>query len=80
MKQLGNCIVGDMVQVERYTARWMQVRLNPGVYYRRESIFEESFRKVKGLFTALDLGEFIAIRFNDKDDVTAFHRTHHEYL
>jgi len=80
MKQLGHEIVGDIIKVDSYTSDWAQVRLNPGVFYRRYEQFIKGYNSVKGLYVELDMGQFISIRFSDKNDVTTFHRLHHEYI
>jgi len=80
MKQQGRAIVGDIVKVDSYTSKWMQVKLHPSVFYRRYDAFDNGFKTVKGLYAELDLGQFVAIRFTEKSDVTDFHRMHHEYL
>lgn len=80
MKQQGKCIVGDPISVDDYTADWHSVRLHPMTFYRRLDEFEAGFKKVKGLYTELDLGQYIVVRFSDKEDLTAFHRMHHEYI
>lgn len=80
MKQQGRCLTGDPIRVDSYTADWMSVRLHPTTFYRRLAEFEEGFTKVKGLYAEIDMGQFILIKFSEKEDVTAFHRRHHEYL
>jgi hypothetical protein len=80
MKQQGRCLTGDPIRLDSYTADWMTVRLHPTTFYRRLEEFEEGFKKVKGLYAEIDMGQFILIKFSEKDDVTAFHRRHHEYL
>ena len=80
MKQQGRCLTGDPIRVDSYTADWMTVRLHPITFYRRLEEFEEGFKKVKGLYAEIDMGQFVLIKFSEKDDVTAFHRRHHEYL
>jgi len=80
MKQQGKLIVGDSIRVESYTRHWNQVRLHPSTFYRRLESFEKGFETVKGLYTHIDLGQFISVRFSEKDDLTTFHRLHHEYL
>lgn len=80
MKQKGHCIVGDIVSVDSFTSNWLSVKLHPATFYRRMNEFQESFKLVKGLYAELDLGQYVVIRFSEKDDVTAFHRCHHEYL
>lgn len=80
MKQQGKCIVGDPIAVDSYTSDWMAVRLHPTIFYRRFDEFQKGFKQVKGLYAELDLGQFISIRFSEKEDVTNFHRLHHEYL
>lgn len=80
MKQIGKCITGDPIRVGGYTADWMSVRMHPTIYYRRQEEIIESLKKTKGLYAEIDQGQFVVIRFSEKDDVTAFHRKHHEYL
>lgn len=80
MKQKGRAIVGDDIKVDSYTSNWTQVRVHPLVFYRRYDEFANGFKKVKGLYAELDQGQFISIRFSDKNDLTAFHRMHHEYI
>lgn len=80
MKQQGREIMGDSVKVENYTNKWLQVRLHPIVFYRRYEAFATGFKKVKGLYAEIDMGQCVVIRFTDKSDVTEFHRMHHEYI
>ena len=80
MKQQGRCIVGDHVRVDSYTSDWLSVRVHPCIFYRRNDEFHKGFKTVKGLYTELDMGQFIVIRFSEKEDVTSFHRRHHEYI
>lgn len=80
MKQNGKCITGDPIRVDSYTAGWMYVRMHPTSYYRRQDEIYKSLEKTKGLYAEIDLGQFVVIRFAEKDDVTAFHRKHHEYI
>ncbi len=80
MKQQGRCIVGNQISVDNYTADWLSVRLHPTTYYRRHDQFQEGLDTVRGLYAELDLGQFVVLRFSDKDDMTAFHRRHHEYV
>lgn len=80
MKQDGKCIVGDPVSVDSYTSHWTSIRLHPAVFYRRHEEFQAGFKDVKGLYAELDMGEFVIIRFSEKEDVTSFHRRHHMYI
>lgn len=80
MKQQGKCIVGDPVRIDSYTAGWPSVRLHPTTFYRRQDEIQEGFNSVKGLYTEIDMGQYIVIKFSEKDDLTAFHRRHHTYL
>ena len=80
MKQVGQCITGDPVVVDAYTSTWMSVRMHPASYYRRQTEIIKSLEKSRGFYTEIDMGEFVVIRFSEKDDVTEFHRCHHEYL
>ena len=80
MKQVGNCIIGNLTSVDRFTAEWMSVKLHPATFYRRMDQFQESLKSVKGLYAEMDLGEYVVIRFSEKEDVTSFHRKHHEYV
>jgi hypothetical protein len=80
MKQKGRAITGDDIKVSSYTNDWVHVRVHPIVFYRRYETFAKGFKSVKGLYAELDLGQFVSIRFSDKNDLTAFHRLHHEYI
>jgi hypothetical protein len=80
MKQNGKCLVGDPVRLERFTADWMSVKLHPTTFYRRLDEFYEGFSSSKGLYTEIDCGQYVLIRFSDKEDLTAFHRRHHSYI
>ena len=80
MKQQGRCIVGDPIRLDNYTSDWMSVKLHPTTYYRRHDAFQETLNNIKGVYAELDFGQFILIRFSDKDDLTTFHRHHHEYV
>lgn len=80
MKQKGKCIVGDIIRVDRFTSDWLNVKLHPATYYRRIDQFQDGFEKMKGIYTELDLGQYVSIRFSEKDDLTEFHRMHHAYI
>jgi hypothetical protein len=80
MKQLGKCIIGEHRVVDSYTTDWMSVKLHPTTYYRRQEDIQPTLDNIKGLYAELDMGQYIILRFSDKDDVTAFHRNHHEYI
>jgi hypothetical protein len=80
MKQQGRCIIGDPISVDSYTTDWLSVRLHPTTFYRRYDEFQRGLKTVKGLYAELDFGQFIILRFSEKDDMTAFHRRHHEYV
>ncbi len=80
MKQKGNFIIGDPVKVDRYTADWLSVHLHPTTYYRHLERFDKGFAKVKGLCAEIDNGFAIVIRFSHKEDLTEFHRLHHDYI
>ena len=80
MIQKGNELTGNDISVDSYTTHWSQIRVHPLVFYRRYDKFVEGFKQVKGLFAELDQGQFVSIRFSNKDDLTTFHRIHHEYI
>lgn len=80
MKQQGKCITGDPIRVDSFTTGWMSVRMHPTSYYRRQEEIQENLLRSKGLYAEIDQGQFVVIRFAEKDDVTAFHRRHHEYI
>jgi len=80
MKQQGRCIVGDPISVDNYTTDWLSVRLHPTTFYRRYDEFQRGLNTVKGLYAELDFGQFVILRFSEKDDMTAFHKRHHEYV
>lgn len=80
MKQQGKCIIGDQVSVDNFTSDWLSVKIHPSTFYRRQEQIHNGFQNVRGLYAELDLGQYIVIRFSNKDDMTEFHRLHHEYL
>lgn len=80
MKQQGKCLIGDPIRLERFTADWLGVKLHPTTFYRRLDEFQDSFMENKGLHAEIDCGQYVLIRFSEKDDLTAFHRRHHPYL
>jgi hypothetical protein len=80
MKQQGRCIVGDPISIDSYTSDWVSVRLHPATFYRRHEEIQQGLDTVKGLYVEIDLGQFVVIRFSEKDDMTAFHRRHHGYV
>jgi hypothetical protein len=80
MKQQGKCIVGDPVKINNLTRDWETVRIHPLVFYRRQDTFLDGLKASKGLHACVDMGQFILIRFSDKEDLTAFYRRHHEYV
>lgn len=80
MKKIKNSIVGDPVQVDAYTSKWQEIHLSPEVFYRRYDQFQKSMENLKGLYAEIDMGKLVYIRFSEKDDLTTFHRIHHEYI
>ena len=80
MKQLGNCITGDPIRVDSFTSDWMSVKLHPSTYYRRQEDFLDSLQKLTGLYAKIDMRQYVIIKFSNKDDLTSFHRYHHEYI
>jgi len=80
MKLQGKCLVGDSVSLDSYTSEWMSVRLHPSVYYRRIDELHKGLDTAKGLYTEIDMGQYVVIRFSEKSDITAFHKRHNEYI
>ena len=80
MKQLGCEIIGDAIKVDSYTSGWLQVKLHPIVFYRRYEEFVNSFEHLTGLYAEIEFNDFVVIRFSNKEDMTTFHRIHHEYI
>ncbi len=80
MKQQGKCIVGDPISVDGYTADWMSVRVHPTTFYRRQEAIQQTLDTIKGLYAEIDMGQYVLLRFSEKEDVTRFHRNHHEYI
>lgn len=80
MRQQGKSIVGDSRVLDSYTTDWMSVKMHPTTYYRRLDEIRTTLEKGKGLYVELDLGQYILLRFSEKDDVTSFHREHHAYI
>lgn len=80
MKKQGNCIVGDPVIVDRNTADWLTVKLHPITFYRRFEEFQDGLEESKGLYTHIDVGPYVVVKFLEKEDMTAFFRRHHAYI
>lgn len=80
MKQQGRCITGDPIRVNNFTADWLSVRLHPATFFRRYDSFQEGLEQVKGLYAELDFGQYVLLRFSNKEDLTSFHKRHHEYI
>jgi len=80
MKRQGQCIVGDPIQVDDYTSDWASIRIHPSVFYRRQDELQKGFKSVKGLYAEIDMGQFVVVRFSEPEDMTAFHKRHHEYI
>ncbi len=80
MKQKGNCLIGDPIVLDNFTSNWDSVRLHPAIFYRRIEQFQKGLKRVKGLYVKIDMGQFITIRFSEKDDLTEFYKLHHEYV
>ena len=80
MRQSGKCIIGETRAIDSYTSDWDSVRICPTVYYRRLSDFQDTLNNIEGMYTELDLGQYILIRFSNKDDLTKFHRCHHSFI
>ena len=80
MKQQGKLIVGDPIKINSLTREWETVRIHPLVFYPRYDIFVDGLKNSKGLHACVDMGQYVMIRFSDKDDLTAFYRRHHEYV
>jgi len=80
VKKVGKCITGDMCRVDSYTQDWFPVKMHPSTYYRRMDEIGETLQKSKGLYTELDLGQFVLLRFSEKDDLTSFYKKHHDHV
>jgi hypothetical protein len=80
MKQIGKCIVGDPVRLDNYTSTWNTVKVHPGIFYRKMKEFEDGLELTKDLYAEIDMGQYVLIRFREKEDLTAFHRRHNAYL
>jgi hypothetical protein len=80
MKKQGNFVTGDPVRLDKFTGSWATVKLHPAVFYRRIDQFHDSLNSVRGLYTEIDTGECVMIRFSEKDDLAAFYKTHNQYV
>lgn len=80
MKINGKCVTGDPVLIDRYTSDWMSIRIHPNTFYRRMDVFQKGLDKTRGYHAEIDVGPFVYVRFTEKEDLTEFHRMHHEYL
>lgn len=79
VKQKGMRIIGDLVRVDDYTSDWASVRLHPTTYYRRLDEIESALCKSRNMYTQMDFGDYILIRFADNDDLTSFYKFNYEY-
>ena len=72
MRQSGKCIIGNQVCVDNYTAGWPSVKIHPSSFYQKYDRY--NFKSIKGLYTYLDFGQYVVVRFSDEDDLISFTR------
>ena len=80
MKQQGNCITGDPILLENFTSGWHSVKLHPALFYRREDSIKTILKNSRGFYVEIDMGEYVLIKFSEKDDLTEFYRLNNEYI
>jgi hypothetical protein len=80
MKTSGRCVVGDTVDLDRYTSDWLSLRIHPVTFYRLLDEIRTTLSTVVGLYTEIDDGDFVWIRFSDRNDLIEFRKVYHEYL
>jgi hypothetical protein len=80
MKQIGHFVTGNFSSVDDYTSDWFTVKLHPCTFYRRIEEINITLDNVTGLYTKLDTGNNVVVRFSEKEDLTEFHRIHHAYI
>jgi hypothetical protein len=80
MKQKGNCVTGDPIRLDKYTAGWLSVKLHPTTYYRRLDDIKKGYGSVKGIYAEIDMGHHVVVKFSEKEDLTDFYRIHHKYI
>jgi hypothetical protein len=74
MKISGNCIVGDHIQVDRFTAKWASIKVLPITYYRKQEEITKILDSCTGICAELDNGEHVSIRFSEKSDLENFYK------
>lgn len=80
MKQVGNRIIGDVVRLEDYTAKWDSLRLHPTTFYRKYAQFQQVLSSLPGLYAQIDAGDFVEIKFSNESDLNNFYKMHNEYI
>lgn len=80
MKVVGNLVTGDFARLMNYTAGWHSVKMHPATFYRRRFELETTLSKIKGLWSEIDMGECVLIKFSNKEDVTEFYKKHHSHI
>lgn len=80
MKQQGNCIIGDPIRVDDFTSNWNVISMHPSTFYRRYEEICENLQKTKGFYTKLDIGNYVLIKFSEKEDLDLFYKNSYEYI
>jgi hypothetical protein len=74
MKQEGKCIIGNQVCIDNYTAGWPSIKIHPSSFYRKYSDINYKLKSIKGLYTYLDFGQYVVVRFSNEDDMHFFNK------
>lgn len=80
MKQVGKCLVGNYEKINDYTSSWYNLSLHPSVFYRKHDVITGSLENISGLYTELDHGSLVSLRFSDSKDFEQFHKMYLEVL
>lgn len=74
MKQINKCITGTQVCIDNYTADWPSIKIHPTSFYKNYNDMTNKMKSIKGLYTFLDLGQYVVVRFSNEEDIRYFRK------
>lgn len=80
MKQSGNQITGDIIQLDGLTKNWAEVVFHPTTFYKREDEICNTFKHFEDLYTTMDVGYSVVVRMNSEKDALKLVTRCHEFL
>ncbi len=70
----------DPGRVEKRTASWFTMNVDPSVFYRHIREIEDTLSHISGDCITNDIGVSVQMRFSNKDDLLYVQRKHVEFL